>query len=361
MNSESIMLLYSTKEAIEELDAEKKLMKLNRLLQIITRTLIENKQYDFPTNIPELLTFLKTTPVKQYIHEITQEIYAINEYLNLTEEFIQYLDEENSEEKSQKLMYDLLKLLRQSNYSNKEEIYIELRRLIRYNYYISVRELELAIKSKYDKEIYSKIYNMYEKANDLHGKYELCLVCGRNINLSDSKNGECINKVCNYYIKALNLKSVVKEFKEKMLRLNNGIYKYNLMSSIGEFEIYNRCIEWFKDKNVILYPNVDEYDISIIDDIEAIRVNLDIKDTADPMRLTKILLENTNLEKLKKKEGDTFNFIVIPDHREKIYKLENDKSYTKELNVLLKENNVEVDVICQRHLKNRLIRIFKEV
>lgn len=360
MNSESIMLLYSTKDAIEELDSEKKLLKLNKLLQLITKTLIENKQYNIPINIPELLTFLKTTTVNQYINEISQEIYAVDEYLNLTEEFIEYLDEENSEEKSQKLMYDLLKFLRQSDYINKEDIYRELRTFIRYNYYISVRELELAIKTKYDKEIYLKIRNMYEKADDLIGEYELCPICGGRLNFRNSKNGEC-NKVCNYYIKAQNLKPIVKEFKEKMLRLNDGIYKYNLMSSIGEFEIYNKCLDWFKDKEVILYPNVDEYDISIVDDIEDVRVNLDIKDTADPMRLIKILLENTNLEKLKNKEVGIFNFIVIPDHREKIYRLENDKSYTKELKILLKENNVDIEPVCERHLKNQLTRIFEEV
>lgn len=360
MNSEAIMLLYSTKDAIEELDTEKKLLKLNKLLQLITKTLIENNQYGIPTNISELLTFLKTTPVTKYINEIPQEIYAVDEYLNLTEEFIEYLDEENSEEKSQKLMNDLLKFLRQSDYSNKEDIYRELRTFIRYNYYISVRELELDMKCKYDKEIYLKIRNMYEKADDLIGEYELCPVCGGRLNLRDSKNGEC-SKVCNYYIKAHNLKPIIKEFKEKMLRLNDGIYKYNLMSSIGEFEIYNKCLDWFKDKEVILYPNIDEYDISIVDNIEEIRVNLDIKDTADPMKLIKILLENTNLEKLKNKEAGTFNFIVIPDHREKIYRLGNDKSYTKELNDLMKENNIPIEAVNERHLKNKLIKLFEEV
>lgn len=361
MKSENIMILYSIKDAIEEIDEEKKLIKLNKLLQLITKTLIENKQYRIPTNIPELLTFLKITSVKQYINEITQDIYALDEYLNLKEEYIQYLDEENSDEKGQKLIYDLLKFLRQSEYSNKEDIYRELRKFIRHNYYISVRELELAIKSKYGKEIYSKIYNMYEKANDLNGKYELCPVCGKSLNLKDSKNGECVKKVCNYYIKSQNLKPIVKEFKEKMFKLNDGIYKYNLMSSIGEFEIYNKCLGWFKDKDVILYPNVDEYDISIVDDIEDIRVNLDIKDSTDPMRLIKVLLENTNLEKLKKKEEGIFNFIVIPEHREKIYNLENNKSYTKELKNLLQENNIEIEVLCERHLRNKLIGIFEEV
>lgn len=360
MNSEAIMLLYSTKDAIEELDTEKKLIKLNKLLQLITKTLIENNQYSIPTNIPELLTFLKTTSVNQYVNEITQEIYAVDEYLNLTDEFTEYLDEENSEEKSQKLMYDLLKFLRQSDYINKEDIYRKLRTFIRYSYYISVRELELAIKYKYDKEIYLKIRNMYEKADDLIGEYELCPVCGGRLNFRNSKNGEC-SKVCNYYIKAQKLKPVVKEFKEKMLKLNDGIYKYNLMSSIGEFEIYNKCLDWFKDKDVILYPNVDEYDISIVDDIEDVRVNLDIKDTADPMRLIKILLENTNLEKLKNKEVGTFNFIVIPDHREKIYRLENEKGYTSELNDLMRENNIQIEAINERHLKNKLIKLFEEV
>ena len=361
MNSENILLVYSIKNSIEELNTEKKLIKLNKLLQLLTKTLIENEQYNIPTNIPELLSYIKKTPVNQYVSEITENIYALDEYLNISEEFIKYLDEENSEEKGQKLMFNLLKFLRQSYYSNKEDIYIDLRKFIRYNNYISVRDLELNIKPKYDKDIYLKIYNMYEKANDLNGQYELCPVCGRSLNLRDSINGECINKVCNHYIKSQNLKPIIKEFNEKMLRLNDGIYKYNLMSSIGEFEIYNKCLEWFKDKDVILYPNVDEYDISIIDDIEEIRVNLDIKDTADPMRLVKVLLENTNLEKLKNKEAGTFNFIVIPDHREKIYRLENEKSYTSELIYLLEQNNIQIDVVNERNLKNKLLELFEEV
>lgn len=361
MNSENITLLYSIKYSIEEIDTGKKLIKLNNLLQLLTKTLIENEQFNIPINIPELLSYLKKTPVNQYVSEITENIYAIDEYLNLTQEFIKYLDEDNSEEKGQKLMYDLLKFLRQSDYSNKEDIYRELRTFIRYNNYISVKDLELSIKSKYDKEIYLKINNMYDKANDLKDKHELCPICGNSLNFKDSKNGECINQVCNYYIKEHNLKPIVKEFKEKMLRLNDGIYKYNLMSSIGEFEIYNKCLEWFKDKEVVLYPNVDEYDISIIDGLEEIRVNLDIKDTANPMRLLKILLEKTNLEKLKNKEDGTFNFIVIPDHREKIYRLENEKGYTSELNKLMVENNIPIEAVSERYLKNKITGLFEEV
>ena len=48
MKSENSMLLYLTKDAIEELDTEKKLIKLNKLLHHITKTLVENKQYNIP-------------------------------------------------------------------------------------------------------------------------------------------------------------------------------------------------------------------------------------------------------------------------------------------------------------------------
>lgn len=361
MNSEKISLVYLIKEAICELQTDKKLIKSNTLLQLLTKILIEDEQYNIPTNIPELYSYLKKTPINKYINSISENIYAVDEYSDLSEEFIKYLDEENSEEKGQKLMYDLLKYLRKSESGNKEHIYIEIRQFIRDNNYISVKDFELNIKSKYEEDVYQKIYKMYEKANDLNGKYDLCPICGATLNLKDTQKGECINEVCNHYIKSQNLKPIVKEFKEKMLKLNDGIYKYNLMSSIGEFKIYNKCLELYKDKNVVLYPNVDEYDISIIDSVEEIRINLDVKDTADPMRLVKLLLENTNLEKLKNKIPGTFNFIVIPEHREKIYRLANEKSYTSELINLLEANNIQIEIINERHLKNRITRLFEEM
>lgn len=49
---------------------------------------VENEQYSIPTNILELLSYLKKTPISQYVNEITENIYAIDEYLNLSEEFI---------------------------------------------------------------------------------------------------------------------------------------------------------------------------------------------------------------------------------------------------------------------------------
>lgn len=204
------------------------------------------------------------------------------------------------------------------------------------------------------------IKKMYENANDINGEYLLCPVCGKELNLEDKRNGTC-SKVCDYYINKYNLKAKKKIFNNRILRLNEGVYRFNLMSSIGEFEIYKKCVERFRGKEVILYPNVDEYDISIKDGNKNILINLDVKDARTPEILVKILINNTNLDKLINKNNRIINFIVIPEHREFIYNISNAGRYIKELKKLLANESIDIMVISERHLYKEIERIFEEV
>lgn len=360
MNTEDFNIVYGIKDAINEKDKEIKLIKLYKLLQQLTKRLIEKNYKDFPTNIPELLYFLGNTPMKEYIEDETSNDVAIDRYLELTEEFLEKASEDNLEEAGQKLMYGLLKFIRESSIEDKEDTYRKVKKFIIENYYISVRDFEIQIKKYFGNDIFKMFRKMYENADDINGEYLICPVCGRELNLIDNKEGKC-SKVCNYYINKSDMKPEKKIFNNRILRLNEGVYRFNLMSSIGEFEIYENSVKRFKRKQVTLYPNVDEYDISVEDSEKNILINLDIKDARTPERLLKILLTNTNLEKLINKKSRIFNYIVIPEHREFIYNISYGGKYVKELKKLLANENINISVIGERHLYKEIERIFEEV
>ncbi len=360
MNTEDFNLIYGIRDSINEKDKKIKLIKLYKLLQQLTKKLIEKGYKDFPTNIPELLYFLGNIPMKEYIDDGTLEGVAIDAYLDLTEEFLERASEDDVEEAGQKLMYQLLKYIRESTLKDKDEVYKKIKEFIINNYYISLRDLEIEVKRNFGYDIYIMIKKMYENANDINGEYLLCPVCGKELNLEDKRNGTC-SKVCDYYINKYNLKAKKKIFNNRILRLNEGVYRFNLMSSIGEFEIYKKCVERFRGKEVILYPNVDEYDISIKDGNKNILINLDVKDARTPEILVKILINNTNLDKLINKNNRIINFIVIPEHREFIYNISNAGRYIKELKKLLANESIDIMVISERHLYKEIERIFEEV
>ena len=64
-------MIYGIRDSINEKDKKIKLIKLYKLLQQLTKKLIEKGYKDFPTNIPELLYFLGNIPMKEYIDDGT--------------------------------------------------------------------------------------------------------------------------------------------------------------------------------------------------------------------------------------------------------------------------------------------------
>lgn len=359
MDTESLKLAYSIQDSIIEKDKKIRLIKLNELLSRLNKRLIEIGESDLPMNISELLNFLKTTKMDKYINaEVANEV-AIDEYLDFSEEFMEIVSEKNVEEAGQRLMYKLLKFIRDSDLDDKEELYVNIKKFISENYYISVRDFEIKVKKNFGRKVYKMIRDMYEYADDINGEYLLCPVCGKEINIQDSKNGIC-KKVCNFYIKKYDLQPKKAIFNNRILKLNDGVYIYNLMSSIGEFEIYRKCLERFKNQNVVLYPNVDEYDISIENLDRNILINLDVKDARTPNKLIKVLLENTNIKKLESKSNRTFTYIVIPEHREFIYNIDKAGKYTKELQKLIDNERLNITAISERKLYSEIERIFEE-
>lgn len=357
MKSDDLELVYSVSRVVFEQNYDKKLEEYKRTLKLLTKRLI-NKGYlnEIPRNIPELISYLQKNNMKLYLDEEVPDRPIIDDYGNLDEFIIDITSDEKEEEKAQKLMAEIVMYIRRSNYEDKENIYIKVRRFISENYIISSRDLDIILAKEFNMEIARKIKSMYQLANGMTGIYKLCPICKKPLNFIETAEGFCCDE-CNYYREKYNLENIQISFDTKVKKLHDGIYKYIVKSSIGEIVLFNKLKKKFKGYEVKLYPNVDQYDVSITDFETTIA--LDVKDVKTPMNLVRILLEKSNLEKLINPQNADKVFLVIPDHRVKIYNRENDNNYIRELKILLKNKGVSLEVYQECKIFKTLLSIFE--
>lgn len=357
MKSEDLALVYSISRAVFEQDPDKKLDEYKVCLQLLTKRLI-NRGYltDVPRNIPELIVYLKENSMKNYLEGDVPDRYIIDCYGNLDEFVIEITSDEKEEEKAQKIMADIVMHIRQSDYENKEDEYIKARRFICENYIISSRDLEVHLSKEFKPEVAKRIKNMYQLANDISGTYKLCPVCKKPLNFIEASEGVCCDE-CNYYRVKENLEPIQVTFDSKVKKLHDGLYRYIVKPSIGEMVLFRKLKERFKDYEVKLYPNVDEYDVSISN--YETTIALDVKDTKNPNNLVNILLERSNLEKLTNPKNASKVLLVIPDHRVRIYNRDNDNNYIRELRSLLSNKGISIQVYQECKLFNKLLSVFE--
>lgn len=357
MKSEDLALIYSVSRTIFEQNHDKKLDEYKRCLQLLTKRLI-NKGYltDIPRNIPELIIYLKENSMKNYLEGEVPDRVIIDYYGNLDEFVIEVTSDEKELEKAQKIMADIVMHIRKSNYKDKEEEYIKARRFICENYLISSRDLDVYLSNELKPEVAKKIKDMYQLANDINGTYKLCPICKKPLNFIESFEGMCCDE-CDYYRSKDNLEPIQATFDTKVKKLHDGLYRYIVKSSIGEIVLFRRLKERFKDYEVKLYPNVDEYDVSISN--YETTIALDVKDTKNPNNLVNILLEKSNLEKLTNPKNASKVLLVIPDHRVRIYNRDNDKNYIRELRTLLNNKGISIQVYQECKLFNKLVSVFE--
>lgn len=357
MKSEDLVLVYSVSRAVFEQDPDKKLDEYKVCLQLLTKRLI-NRGYltDVPRNIPELIVYLKENSMKNYLEGDVPDRYIIDCYGNLDEFVIEITSDEKEEEKAQKIMADIVMHIRQSDYENKEDEYIKARRFICENYIISSRDLEVHLSKEFKPEVAKRIKNMYQLANDISGTYKLCPVCKKPLNFIEASEGVCCDE-CNYYRVKENLEPIQVTFDSKVKKLHDGLYRYIVKPSIGEMVLFRKLKERFKDYEVKLYPNVDEYDVSISN--YETTIALDVKDTKNPNNLVNILLERSNLEKLTNPKNASKVLLVIPDHRVRIYNRDNDNNYIRELRSLLSNKGISIQVYQECKLFNKLLSVFE--
>lgn len=359
MNAEEIEIVYSIKSAIEKIDdIPNNLPLFRRAIDLITNKMINDGNYDFPVNISQFIRFIKEKNMNTYISMKLPSEPFINSFLEINESVLDFTQEKNYEEKEQKKMKELLDLCRLKKKENKnddmnwDEIYREARLFIAKYFLIEKVSLDIELEKRFDFEVAEKIKKMYVKSDYQKGEIMICPVCGRPLDFTNERDG--CNYICKYYKKKYKLENEKKTIlgNDKWCNLSSGIYKYVLIPQISEYRIYKSLKENYKNLEVILYPNIDEYDISISDG--DICMNLDVKDHRNPEILVKNLKENTNLYKLENRHS----YLVIPDHRVCIYKENENKKYMDELIQLLQQEELILNVIQEKNLKNKIEKFF---
>lgn len=352
ISAEEIEMIYMIKKCVESMDnIENNFKVFNQSINRLTRNMIEKKKFDFPTSISDFIKFIKNRKMNEYINDELPDEPFVNTYFEINEYILEITDEKNSEEKVQKLMKELLDICRLKNSENSHldwnEIYIKARLFICENYLIEKSRLDIELNKNFPQEIKNVITRMYEKSKYSSGEIIVCPICKKPLDFENEYAG-CSN-ICQYYRTNIESKKIFTKERSRLLNLNNGIYKYILLPNIGEYSIYTDLKDKYKDLDVKLYPNIDEFDISLSDG--DICINLDVKDHKEPLSLVRRLKENTNLHKFC---NDQYSYLVIPNHRVQIYKETKSKRYMKELNRLLQEEGLSLKVIQEKNLVNKI-------
>lgn len=352
MEAEKISVIYMLRDiAKSEYNAESVSSIMNGLNKLISY-MIREKIEDPPTNMSELFEMLYTRPVHSYLSSIESNEPFILRSGEINEEIREHIEEDDAEEQVQRnTMRRILNLCRQKKSSKDDnydwqKVYEQSRTLTSM---LEKAELDRWLLKHFPEEVAQIIRKMYVPEHNIRGSYKACPVCG--MPLPEEHIVECRNDVCNYYIQKEKLRAIEKQPLTKLVKLHQGVYRYIFSPNIGEMKIYHKIQEQFKNCKVELYPNIDEYDIKISNGMKT--VYLDVKDTTRPTKLLKLLKEDSNLDKLIKKEGRNV-FLVIPDHREKLYRLRENRRYVQELNNLLSNENIFIEVLKERNLIQKL-------
>lgn len=359
MTGEDITLVYAIKETFEDAELEQKINKFNKAIQLLTRSMIRKELFDFPTNISDFICFLKNKPISYYISESLNDKPFVNYLGEFNEDILRITNEKNDEEKVQKIMYEVLMICRNNSredFQYWDNTYRQLRSFICKNYIIEKSEFDSYIINRFPVILSTYLKNMYENANELRGTMYTCPICGRPIDFANDSSGECSN-ICNYYIKYFKLNMIKKEFNNKMIRLHSGIYRYILLPNIGEERMYSSIKNKFKNYETILYPEIDKFDIRVSNGSKVI--NLDIKDQISPLKLLSNMKKNSDINKFKYDDLEK-DFLVIPNHRVKLYKIKENKNYIGELRDLFSNEGIKLKVIQEKHLLSKIKELLGE-
>ena len=361
MNAEQIELVYAMESFIsKENNISEKIDLSNKAIDLLTNQMVNKHKYNFPTNISELINFMKTETMDTYLGEGFPREPFVNYNLEVNDYILGETKEKDAKEKVQKIMKKLLDTCREKNKeqddNNWDEEYRRARKFISNTYLIEKTKLDEMLYSNFSNETMDIIQDMYISRNISDEKLIRCPVCGKPLNFTNEK-GSC-TEICKYYRVEEKLEYITKiiNTKKKYVGLGEGIYKYVLLPNIGEIKIYENLCNKFKDLEVTLYPNIDEFDISISNG--DICINLDVKDHTNPISLAKTLKENSNLSKFNK---DRYCFLVIPEHRVDIYKKTNSKNYMNELNKALQNEEIDIYVLQEKNLIKKVEEILEGI
>jgi len=163
--------------------------------------------------------------------------------------------------------------------------------------------------------IQEKLVNYLYEAVPKHyyneGQVYVCPRCGWTLSITNDGDANCDTNKCKklssgWYFKSNKLNS------QKLLRVRRGIRRYIVDPGLLELNLFKRIEKLQGLKDVILYPNNDEYDLELIFESGTSWL-VDVKDWVNPYML------NHNLKPFSTNVIREKAFIVVPSFRGSAY------------------------------------------
>ena len=361
METQVLDIIYALKAVTDNEFSKSHINSTMKTLDQLTNFMLRQNITEIPTNLSELFKLLYNRPANMYFKGIESDEPFILNNGEMNKMIEQEMGEDNVEEEMQRrTMREFLYKCRRKKIEDESEEWDEIyklgRRFVSEHYLIERVKLDQVLINTFPNEVATFIKDMYTQERQITTDYFACPVCGKPVEVKEDKTFTCMNPVCNYYIEEERLKVVKKEVKNKLVKLHPGIYRYVLTPSIAELRLYYKLCERFKTCEVKLYPNIDEYDLSVANSRGTVLI--DVKDTARPAKLVNLLKEESNIEKLIKSPDET-RYLVIPDHRVKLYRMNENMRYIQELRNLLENEAIRIDVIQERYLMTKIEEVLK--
>ncbi len=239
------------------------------------------------------------------------------------------------------------------------EMYSEVRAFINASNYCVTASRIMNLVGKYSNisDNIVKIREWYESVNLLSKENYVCPVCGKLLDNDILKEFRCTD-MCMYYRdkESISPKAFELDSEIKYKKLKRGIYTYTLLPGVSEQRIYEQLAERYGNDKVILYPEIDKFDISVIFDTGVIYV--DVKDFASPYDLVETLIKNQSFIKMESVRDEDYIYLVIPEHRRNIYKGGN---YKNVVNKRIRQLTNKVHVVYEDELYREVGDIINEL
>lgn len=310
----------------------------NNVINRLNSYLIHHTKIEPSKNLRDFIMQLKTLSIDDFGFETDDEIKGLKILddqgrLDLT---LKYWHEKNiyNDDTDQNLIREFLLACRDEYNKTQDQrilkMYSEVRAFINASNYCLTTDRIMSLIGKYSNvsENIMKVRDWYENIKLTSKINYVCPVCGKLLSNDVLDEFRCTD-MCMYYRDkdSLELKefTINEEFKYK--KLKHGIYTFTLIPGISELRIFKYLSELYGEDKVILYPEIDKFDLYVVS--EQGNIYIDVKDFASPHDLVELLIRNQAFIKMESVSEEDYIYLVIPEHRKFIYKGGNYKNIVK--------------------------------
>lgn len=290
--------------------------------------LLHNTKIEPPKNIKDIIMTLKHLSVEElgfYLNDELKGNSIITEDGNIDDEVQRWyesilLKDDVDQDLVRKFLFECRSEFQKTENPEIIAMYSEVRSFINPQNYCVTADKIMRLISKYSNvsDAILMIKEWYEPLNLKSKEVSICPICGKILSNALLEENRC-TEMCMYYRDKLSVvpKEITFEERTKYKRLKRGIYTFTLLPGISELRMFDQLAARYDDANVMLYPEIDKFDISV-ESVDG-RVLIDVKDFASPYDLVETLVKNQSFIKMEGTKLNDTVILVIPEHRKYLY------------------------------------------